>query len=105
MNRSPYSRTLRTIFLLSLLPMPTFGQDLNLERKFAPVPDPLSARPMERLNQFLDYDRAAQYEKKYDLFFRLLLDDAEMEERGLRQEHAGSAKASVFDLIFSTSYS
>jgi hypothetical protein len=51
-----------------LLATPAFGQDLNLEKTFAPVPGNTRARLMERLNLFLEYDRTAQYEKKYDLF-------------------------------------
>jgi hypothetical protein len=68
MHRSPCSQIFRTVLLLCLLATPAFGQDLNLEKKFAPVPGNVRARLMERLNQFLEDDRAAQYEKKYDLF-------------------------------------
>jgi hypothetical protein len=68
MNRSRHSRIFRMILLLCLLATPTFGQDLNLDKKFAPVPGQLRARLMTRLNLFLEFDRTAQYEKKYDLF-------------------------------------
>jgi hypothetical protein len=68
MRRFSRSQIFRKVLLLCLLATPALAQDVDVEKKFAPVPGNVRARLLERLNQFLEYDRTAQYEKKYDLF-------------------------------------
>ena len=54
--------------MLCLLLTPALGQEADSEKRFATVPVATRSRLIERLNQFLEYDRAAEYEKKFDLF-------------------------------------
>src|SRR4051812_20378259 len=73
MNHSQTSRLLG-ITLLCLLVLPARGQEeWASEKKFAPVPVAVRARLVERLKEFLEYDRAAEYEKKFDLFSKSYL--------------------------------
>ena len=73
MNRFSHSLILRKVLLLCLLATPALGQEADLEKQFAPVPAAVRSRLIERLNQFLEYDRTGQYEKKFDLISKYYL--------------------------------
>ena len=61
------------VLLLCLLVAPALGQEADSEKRFAPVPAAVRSRLIERLNQFLEYDRTGQNEKKFDLLSKYYL--------------------------------
>ncbi|MDQ3819698.1 MAG: hypothetical protein M3362_18765 [Acidobacteriota bacterium] len=65
--RPTVSRMLLVSLAACLLTAPASAQDVTDSAKFSPVPGNVRNRLIERLNQFLEYDRTGQYEKKYDL--------------------------------------
>src|SRR4051812_42543317 len=96
MIRYSRPRIFRTLLSLCLLAaLPAFGQEANLEKRFAPVPASMRARLIERLNLFLEYDRAGEYEKKFDLFSEYYLTGLKWTQADyvkLMQEHAAQGK-------------
>jgi len=64
---SIFSRQLLLFLGICLFVAPVFGQSIDA-KKFASVPAPIRERLIERLNLYLEYERAGQQEKLYDLF-------------------------------------
>lgn len=66
MTRRYLTRYILAVMVLAMSHAPGAGQDRD-ERLFDSVPTALRARLIERLNLFLQFDRAGLYEKKFEL--------------------------------------